>query len=80
MARLYIELAGFSSYVLCVSMVILLSLFIVFFYPVVTHYSVCNDAVGWSKIVENIIALRLDASFEILVSLSNPNRIQVALD
>jgi hypothetical protein len=28
----------------------------------------------------NIIALRLDASFEILMSLSNPNRIQVALD
>jgi hypothetical protein len=67
-------------YVLCVSMVILLSLVIVFFYPVVPYYSVCNDAVGWSKIVENIIALRLDASFEILVSLSNPNRIQVALD
>jgi hypothetical protein len=26
-------------------MAILLSLFIVFFYPVATHYSVCNDAV-----------------------------------
>lgn len=67
-------------YVTIVIFVVLLAMLVVFFYPVVPYYSVCSDAVGWSKIIKNIIALRLDASFEILVSLSNSNRISVALD
>eukprot|EP00980_Cylindrotheca_fusiformis_P016966 scaffold5159_cov112-Cylindrotheca_fusiformis.AAC.20 len=67
-------------YYFFVFVVILLSAIVIYFYPVEPYYSVCNDAVGWGDIIRNIIFLRVDASFEILVSLSNPNRIAVALD
>jgi hypothetical protein len=52
----------------------------IYFYPKRPVYDVCNDSVAWKKIIENIASLKLDASFEILVSLSNPNRFDVAVD
>jgi hypothetical protein len=52
----------------------------IYFYPKRPVYNVCNDSVAWKKIIENIASLKLDASFEILVSLSNPNRFDVAVD
>ena len=51
-----------------------------FYYPKAPTYSICNDEVAWGKIIRNIVALKIDASFEVLASLSNPNRIGVALD
>lgn len=63
---------------------VLLVCFLVFvtlsFYPKPPVYNVCNDAVAWKKIMENIVALKLDASFEILISVSNPNHLTVVLD
>jgi len=66
--------------ILSTMLVFLIALLSVYFFPVLPPFSVCNDDVGWAKIVEHIIALRIDASFELLISLSNPNRIAVALD
>jgi hypothetical protein len=50
------------------------------FYPQAPVYNVCNDEVAWVGIMKNIVAFKFDASFEILASLSNPNRVAVALD
>lgn len=51
-----------------------------FFYPKAPVYSVCNDEVAWTGIMKNIVAFKFDASFEILASLSNANRLAIALD
>ncbi len=66
----------------CLSVLLVCSLVFValFFYPKPPVYNVCNDAVAWKKIIENMVALKLDASFEILISVSNPNHLTVSLD
>lgn len=67
-------------YVVAVVLVIALVCVSVAFYPRQPLYSVCNDAVAWKRIMTNIAELNFDASFEILLSLSNPNRVGAALD
>jgi hypothetical protein len=52
----------------------------IFFYPQAPKYDICNDAVAWKSIMGNIASFKLDASFEILISLRNPNHLDVALD
>jgi len=51
-----------------------------FMYPQLPVYNVCNDEVAWTGIMKDIVAFKLDASFEILASLSNPNRIAAVMD
>ncbi|KAL3941900.1 MAG: hypothetical protein SGBAC_003826 [Bacillariaceae sp.] len=63
-----------------VLLVLLIAFLSVFFFPVMPTFSVCNDSIGWKRVIEHIIAMRIDASFEVLISLSNKNRIAVALD
>ncbi|CAJ1958876.1 unnamed protein product [Cylindrotheca closterium] len=66
--------------IVSVLLVLLLASMSVYFFPVMPTFSVCNDSIGWRRIIEHIIAMRIDASFEVLISLSNKNRIAVALD
>jgi U3 small nucleolar RNA-associated protein 7 len=67
-------------YVVFVVLVVTLVGVTIIYYPRQPLYSVCNDAVAWKRIMTNIAAFKFDASFEILLSLSNPNRIGAALD
>mmetsp|Transcript_114720 Transcript_114720/g.171578 ORF Transcript_114720/g.171578 Transcript_114720/m.171578 type:complete len:522 (+) Transcript_114720:166-1731(+) len=67
-------------YYFAVTVVLLLVAVLIILYPVRPVYNVCNDAVAWKKIFHKIAAFKLDLGFEILISLSNPNRLQVALD
>ena len=69
-----------ALYNLSVMMLVLVVGTSLFFYPEVPLYSVCNDELAWRGIMRNIIAFKFDASFEVLASLSNPNRIGAALD
>lgn len=66
----------------CTSVLLVLSLVgvLLFFFPKPPVYNVCNDSVAWKKIIEEMVALKLDASFEILVSVSNPNHLTVVLE
>ena len=52
----------------------------IFFFPQMPVFNVCNDEVAWAQIMKNIITFKVDAGFEILASLSNPNGIAAALD
>ena len=52
----------------------------IYYFPKIPVYNVCNDSLAWRKIIENIAALKLDASFEILISFSNPNHLSAVLD
>jgi len=51
-----------------------------FFFPQIPVFNVCNDEVAWTKIIKNIVVFKIDADFEILASISNPNRVAAALD
>ena len=52
----------------------------VFMYPQRPVYNICNDEVAWTGIMKNMVAFKFETSFEILGSLSNPNRIDAILD
>ena len=50
------------------------------YFPKVPQYNVCNDAVAWKSLVDSMTSVKMEASFEILVSIMNPNHFDVALD
>ncbi|GAX26059.1 hypothetical protein FisN_4Hh438 [Fistulifera solaris] len=52
----------------------------VMYYPRVPVYNVCNDAVAWKSLMDSLTSLKVSADFEILMSVANPNRFDVALD
>ncbi|KAL3779522.1 hypothetical protein ACHAWO_007997 [Cyclotella atomus] len=43
------------------------------------EYNVCTDRVAWKSIVEGMTALKMSASFDLLISVYNPNRWEVDL-
>eukprot|EP00534_Pseudo-nitzschia_fraudulenta_P003469 CAMPEP_0201135970 /NCGR_PEP_ID=MMETSP0850-20130426/54616_1 /ASSEMBLY_ACC=CAM_ASM_000622 /TAXON_ID=183588 /ORGANISM="Pseudo-nitzschia fraudulenta, Strain WWA7" /LENGTH=337 /DNA_ID=CAMNT_0047407205 /DNA_START=751 /DNA_END=1764 /DNA_ORIENTATION=- len=70
----------YTLYCISIFLVVAVVGIAIFFYPQMPEHNVCNDEVAWTGIMKNIVAFRFDASFEILATLSNPNRIGVALD
>ena len=42
--------------------------------------NVCSDAVAWKSIVDGMTSFKAQASFQILMSVQNPNRFDVVLD
>lgn len=52
----------------------------VMYYPRVPVYNVCNDALAWKSLMDSLTSLKVSADFEILMSVANPNRFDVALD
>ena len=49
------------------------------FAPRHPQYNVCTDQVAWKSIVEGMTALKMSASFDLLISVYNPNRWEVDL-
>ncbi|KAL3782907.1 hypothetical protein HJC23_004886 [Cyclotella cryptica] len=43
------------------------------------EYNVCTDQLAWKSIVEGMTALKMSASFDLLISVYNPNRWEVDL-
>mmetsp|Transcript_4727 Transcript_4727/g.7610 ORF Transcript_4727/g.7610 Transcript_4727/m.7610 type:complete len:230 (-) Transcript_4727:505-1194(-) len=43
------------------------------------RYNVCTNELAWKSIVEGMASLRMSASFDLLVSVYNPNRFEVDL-
>jgi hypothetical protein len=52
----------------------------VHYYPKIPMYSVCSDQVAWQSLIDSIAAVKVDASFEILISVANPNYEDAVLD
>mmetsp|Transcript_30009 Transcript_30009/g.61264 ORF Transcript_30009/g.61264 Transcript_30009/m.61264 type:complete len:536 (-) Transcript_30009:150-1757(-) len=44
------------------------------------QYNVCTDQLAWKSIVEGMASLKMSASFDLLISVYNPNRFEVDLD
>ena len=73
------KLCAFLYYI-SVTLVLVLLIIVIIFFPKKPVYNVCNDAVAWKNIIEKIARFQVDLGFEILISVSNPNRVDVALD
>jgi len=50
------------------------------YYPKIPLYNVCNDAVAWKSIVDSMTNFKVEANFEILVSVLNNNNLDLAVD
>ena len=42
-------------------------------------YNVCTNKLGWKSIIEGMASLKVSASFDLLISVYNPNRVEVDL-
>lgn len=52
----------------------------VIYFPKAPEYNVCSDEFAWRSIIEGLTSLKMEASFEILMSVKNENRVEVALE
>ncbi|KAL7435469.1 hypothetical protein ACHAXM_004670 [Skeletonema potamos] len=43
------------------------------------QYNVCTNQLGWKSIIEGMASLKMSASFDLLISVYNPNRVEVDL-
>eukprot|EP00557_Chaetoceros_sp_GSL56_P004674 CAMPEP_0176505984 /NCGR_PEP_ID=MMETSP0200_2-20121128/16794_1 /TAXON_ID=947934 /ORGANISM="Chaetoceros sp., Strain GSL56" /LENGTH=620 /DNA_ID=CAMNT_0017905591 /DNA_START=139 /DNA_END=1998 /DNA_ORIENTATION=+ len=48
-------------------------------FPKVPEVNVCSDEVAWKSIIDGLTSLKVEASFEILTSVKNKNRLDIAL-
>lgn len=52
----------------------------VLFFPKAPQYNICNDEFAWKSIIDSFTHLNMEASFEVLMSVENRNRLDVTLD
>lgn len=52
----------------------------VIYFPKAPEYNVCSDQFAWESIIAGLTSLKMEASFEILMSVKNENRLDVALE
>mmetsp|Transcript_8229 Transcript_8229/g.12641 ORF Transcript_8229/g.12641 Transcript_8229/m.12641 type:complete len:603 (+) Transcript_8229:83-1891(+) len=50
------------------------------YFPKAPEYNVCSDEFAWSSIIKGLTSLKMEASFEILISVKNKNRFDMALE
>jgi hypothetical protein len=62
-----------------IGVVLCASLGIIYF-PKAPEYNVCSDEFAWTSIIKGLTSLKMEASFEILMSVKNENRLDVALE
>lgn len=49
-------------------------------FPKVPEVNVCSDELAWKSIIDGLTSLKVQASFEILTSVKNKNRLDMALE
>jgi hypothetical protein len=49
-------------------------------FPKVPEVNVCSDEIAWKSIIDGLTSLKVEASFEILTSVKNKNRLDIALE
>jgi len=49
------------------------------YYPQVPQYNVCSDELAWKSIIDGITSLKVEASFEILLSIENTNHFAIQM-
>jgi len=66
-------------YIFGVLLTIGMSIGILMYFPRIPQYNVCNNEFDWKSIVEGMASAKIEAEFEILLSIYNPNRFGVDL-
>ncbi len=66
-------------YLLTILTTILLFLVGMSYAPRQPIYNVCTNRLGWKSIIEGMASLKVSASFDLLISVYNPNRVEVDL-
>ena len=69
-----------SWYILNVIFTVLLLISSLYYYPKIPEMNVCSDELAWNSIIDGMTSLKMEASFEILLSLSNTNYLNIQLD
>jgi len=52
----------------------------ILFFPKVPEVNVCSDEFAWKSIIDGLTSLKVEASFQILTSVQNKNRLDIALE
>ncbi len=52
----------------------------VIFWPKAPTYNVCSDEFAWKSIIDGLTSLKVEGSFELLISVENKNRLDIALE
>jgi len=50
------------------------------FFPKLPVYNVCSDEIAWKSIIAGLESMKMQASFEILISVENKNYLDIALE
>jgi hypothetical protein len=69
-----------ACYAFTILTTIILSIVTLSYAPRQPDYNVCTDQMAWKSIVEGMTSLKMSASFDLLISVYNPNRWEVDLD
>eukprot|EP00521_Asterionellopsis_glacialis_P007538 CAMPEP_0195282762 /NCGR_PEP_ID=MMETSP0707-20130614/1520_1 /TAXON_ID=33640 /ORGANISM="Asterionellopsis glacialis, Strain CCMP134" /LENGTH=519 /DNA_ID=CAMNT_0040341793 /DNA_START=36 /DNA_END=1595 /DNA_ORIENTATION=- len=69
-----------ACYVATVAVICLSAIGSIRYFPKAPVYNVCSDAVAWKSLVDSMAKFSVNAKFELLVSVENPNHLDVALD
>jgi len=49
-------------------------------FPRMPQYNVCSDEMAWKSIISGLTSLKMEASFELLLSIQNKNHLNIDLD
>lgn len=69
-----------ACYIVTVTVIAVLFVGTVRYFPSKPTYSICNDNVAWKSLIDSMASMKVSADFEILASVNNPNHFDVALD
>mmetsp|Transcript_15416 Transcript_15416/g.20087 ORF Transcript_15416/g.20087 Transcript_15416/m.20087 type:complete len:522 (-) Transcript_15416:47-1612(-) len=67
-------------YLIFMGTIVLLVVGIIAFYPQYPEYNICSDAMDWKSIVDGMTSMKVEATFQILISVKNPNKFDAILD
>jgi len=67
-------------YFITSGLIVLIALGFVVFYPVHPVYNVCSNQLDWKSIVDGMTSLKAQATFQVLISIYNPNKLDVNLN
>ncbi|KAL7452203.1 hypothetical protein ACHAWC_003931 [Mediolabrus comicus] len=66
-------------YLITIIMTVILFILGMSYAPRLPEYNVCTNQMAWKSIIEGMASLKVSASFDLLISVYNPNRFEVDL-
>ena len=67
-------------YLLAAAIFVLSAAGFIAFYPQYPEYNVCSDEMDWKSIVDGMTSIKMEASFQVLISVENRNKLDLIID